>query len=145
MFGYFIILFTVLPALELVVLIKVGAVIGAFNTLFIIIATGVMGAYLARYQGFLIINKIQHNLNQGHMPSDELLEGLMILVGGIVLLTPGFITDVLGFLMLIPFTRILIKSLVEKRFQQAIEKGQIRTYSKGRSDSRNGYDDIDIN
>lgn len=124
MFGYLVLLFTVLPALELMLLIKIGSSIGAINTLFIIVFTGVLGAYLARLQGFVILNKIQTQMAQGKMPTSEMLDGLMIFVGGLVLLTPGFVTDTIGFLLLIPFTRALIKMLVKSRFEAMVKNGQ---------------------
>lgn len=143
MFGYLVLLFTILPAIELVLLIKIGSNIGAVNTLFIIIFTGVLGAYLARLQGFLVLRKIQNDLNQGVMPNEELIDGMMILVGGIVLLTPGFITDTLGLLLLIPLTRTLIKKWFKKRFEDMIRKEQIVT-SSPLNKPGNRYDDIDI-
>jgi len=143
MFIYLILLFTILPALELYFLLKVGSIIGAGNTILIIILTGVIGAYLARLQGFLILRKIQTNLNQGIMPNNELLDGLMILVGGIVLLTPGFITDILGFLLLIPLTRSMIKLLVSKRLENTIKKGgAIHIHTN--QNNQNRFNDIDI-
>ena len=144
MFGYLILLFTLLPALELAIIIKAGTYIGIFNTLFIIVFTGVIGAYLARLQGFIILNKIQSSLNQGKMPSSELLDGLMILAGGIVLLTPGFITDAIGFFLLIPATRVLIKSRVKKFFEGMIRKGHVSNVTQF-GHSNNHYDDIDVN
>jgi UPF0716 protein FxsA len=144
MFGYLILLFTILPACELALLIKVGTHIGVVNTLLILVLTGVLGAYLARLQGFLILQKIQNNLNQGVMPSAQLIDGLMILVGGIVLLTPGFITDMLGFLLLIPWTRSLIKKLLIKKFEAMIARGQIVTFTPFSRPDDN-YTDIDIN
>ena len=93
MFGYLILLFTILPALELALLIKVGTHIGVGSTLLIIIFTGTLGATLARRQGFLVLQKIHNDLNHGIIPNSQLMDGLMILTGGILLLTPGFITD----------------------------------------------------
>lgn len=122
MFGYLILLFTILPAIELALLIHIGTYLGAPNTILVIIFTGVLGAYLARLQGFLVIRNIQRQLEQGKMPTEEMLDGLMIFVGGIVLLTPGFITDLLGFLLLIPWTRLLIKTLIRKKFDTTIHK-----------------------
>ena len=143
MFGYLILLFTLVPAIELMLLIEVGGAIGAGNTILIIVFTGVLGAYLARLQGFLVFQKIQNDLNRGVMPNSEMIDGLMILVGGIVLLTPGFITDALGFLLLIPWTRLLIKKWFTKRFESMIARGQIST-SAPFSKKNDGYDDIDI-
>ena len=104
----------------------------------------VLGPYLARLQGFLVLQKIQNDLNNGIMPNSELIDGLMILVGGIVLLTPGFITDFFGLLLLIPWTRSLIKMLFSRKFESMIAKGQI-TSSTPFSRPNDGYDDIDIN
>lgn len=144
MFGYLVLLFTVLPALELYVLIKVGASLGAANTIAIIVFTGVAGAALARYQGFSLLAKIQKQLNSGILPSQELLDGVMILVGGVLLLTPGFITDTLGLLLLIPLTRGIFKIFIRNKMAALIREGAIvsRFESKGPSQ---GYDDIDIN
>ena len=143
MFGYLVLLFTILPAIELALLIKIGSNIGVGNTLFIIIFTGILGAYLARLQGFLVLRKIQDDLNRGCMPNDQLTDGLMILVGGIVLLTPGFITDVFGFLLLIPWTRTLIKKWSRKKFEEMIARGQITTFTP-LNRTNDHYDDIDI-
>jgi len=143
MFGYLVLLFTLVPAVELMLLIEIGGHIGAGNTILIIILTGVVGAYLARLQGFLILQKIQNDLNNGIMPNSELIDGLMILVGGIVLLTPGFITDLFGLLLLIPWTRSLIKMLFHKKFESVIAKGQIGA-SPSFPRPKDGYDDIDI-
>jgi len=144
MFGYLILLFTILPALELALLIKVGGHIGLGNTLMVIILTGVVGAYLARLQGFLVLRKIQDSLNQGQMPSAQLLDGLMILAGGILLLTPGFVTDALGFLLLVPWTRALIKMLLNKKFEAMVHKGQAGGQMHSFGPSQKHFDDIDI-
>ncbi len=117
MFPYLILLFTVLPALELAVLIHVGSHIGAANTVLVIILTGVSGAYLARLQGFIVIRDIQSRLEQGQMPTEQMIDGVLILVGGLLLLTPGFITDCLGILLLIPLTRSLIKIWTRRKME----------------------------
>jgi UPF0716 protein FxsA len=143
MLIYLILLFTVLPALELYILIKVGGVIGAGPTILLVILTGTVGAWLARLEGFRVLNKTQQSLNQGVLPSSELLDGLMILVGGIMLLAPGFITDVLGLLLLIPWTRALIKLLVRRKLESMIRQGQVVQVSPFRR--REGpFEDIDV-
>jgi len=130
MFGYLVLLFTVVPALELVLLIKIGAYIGALNTLTLIILTGVAGATLARWQGFAALRNIQNNLDKGIMPTEQMLDGVLILVGGLVLLTPGFITDLLGFLLLIPAARGLIKIWIKRILQDSLRGDTVvRTYS----------------
>jgi len=120
MFTYLVLLFTIVPAIELVLLIKIGTYIGAVNTLMLIVLTGISGAALARLQGFSIIYRIQMSLQEGRMPTEEMLDGAMILVGGITLLTPGFITDVFGFLLLIPWSRSLIKFWLKESLKKVI-------------------------
>ncbi len=120
MLSYLMALFIIVPAVELYLLIKVGGVIGAANTIFLIIATGALGASLARAQGFTVLRRIQDSLNSGRMPTDDMVNGVMILIGGLLLLTPGILTDILGFLLLIPSTRDIIKALVKRHFNGII-------------------------
>jgi UPF0716 protein FxsA len=107
-FFLFLILFTVLPALEIYFLIKIGGLIGAPATLGCVLLTGIAGAALARSQGFRVIGDIQRAFARGVPPARELFHGALVLVGGVVLLTPGFITDLMGLLLLIPPIRALI-------------------------------------
>lgn len=124
MFLRLFLLFTLIPLTELYILIKIGGLIGALNTILIIVITGILGAYLARSQGFKVIKKINQAVEQGRTPAQELLEGLLILIGGFTLLTPGFITDILGLTMLFPFTRSLYKKIAVKLIQNKINTGQ---------------------
>ena len=121
MFFKIFLAFTLIPAAEIYLLIKVGGSIGALNTLLIIIITGFVGAYLARLQGMYTLFKIQSNLQQGIMPAEELIDALIILVAGIVLLTPGFLTDAAGLLLLIPQVRFYFKRWLRKKFDQWID------------------------
>ncbi len=105
LFPLLLILFIVTPLLELYILISVGEVIGALTTVLIVIFTAFLGAFLLRYQGVLTLQRVQETMAQGGMPAIALLEGLFLLVAGVLLLTPGFITDILGFLCLIPVVR----------------------------------------
>ena len=130
MLGYLILLFTVVPAVELAILIKVGQNIGLSYTLAIVIFTGVTGAYLARLQGFLTFIKIQEEVNQGRMPTDKLFDGVLILCSGLLLLTPGFLTDITGFMGLIPFTRNLFKRWLKQKIEYMITRGQIITINR---------------
>ncbi|MFH1360383.1 MAG: FxsA family protein [Candidatus Omnitrophota bacterium] len=141
MFAYLFLLFTIVPAVELMLLIKVGTYIGAFNTVLLIILTGVWGAHLARLQGFLIVRKINESLAQGQMPTEEMLEGFMVFCGGVLLLTPGFITDLLGFLLLIPFTRVLLKFWAKKKITALMRDGQITAYSNHHKRRSQYHDD----
>jgi UPF0716 protein FxsA len=100
------------PFVEIYLLLKVGGVIGAFPTIFLVVFTAALGAGLLRQQGFATFQRLQANLAQGTIPAYEMIEGPIILVGGILLLTPGFITDILGFACLIPQLRRKIAQYV---------------------------------
>ncbi len=108
--------FTLIPAVELYLLIRIGTVIGALNTFLVVILTGFAGAYLARLEGARTFFKIQTNLQQGIMPAEELIDALIILVAGVVLLTPGFLTDITGLLLLVPQVRVLVKRWLRAKF-----------------------------
>jgi UPF0716 protein FxsA len=97
--------FTLIPVIEIYILIKLGTHIGALTTVLLVIATGIAGAFLARVQGFYTLFRIRTALRERRMPTQELIDAFLILVAGIVLLTPGFLTDAAGILLLIPATR----------------------------------------
>lgn len=100
-----IIIFLAIPVIELYLLIQVGSIIGVLPTIILVILTAVVGASLVRQQGFATWQRLQSNMAQGIMPAQDLLEGLILLLGGLLLLTPGFFTDILGFACLIPSMR----------------------------------------
>ncbi len=108
MFPALLFLFTVLPFVELFLLLEVGGRVGALPTLGLVIATGVLGAALARAQGFAALQRIQREMAEGRMPAGALLEGVLILVAGILLITPGVLTDSVGLLLLFPPGRALV-------------------------------------
>lgn len=128
MLGYLILLFTLVPIIELALLIKVGQYIGVMNTVTLVLATGVLGAILARSQGLRVLINMQRDLDAGIMPANPLFDGLMILFGGILLLTPGFITDGIGLLILLPYTRSLIKLWVRQKIKKAMDEGRTTTF-----------------
>jgi len=101
----FLLLFVGIPLAELFFLIKVGAQIGAFPTIFLTLFTAVMGGWMVRLQGFSTLLRVREAMERGEVPAIELLEGAILLICGILLLLPGFITDVVGFLFLIPPVR----------------------------------------
>lgn len=123
-----ILIFIVVPLIEILLLIEIGSRIGALNTIFIIVLTGILGASLMRHQGFTIIRNIQRDLSQGRMPTGELINGALVLVGGIVLLTPGFFTDAVGFVLLLPPTRALILKKIQLLIRRKIESGDIHIF-----------------
>lgn len=124
MFFNLFLLFTIVPLAELYLLIRVGQHIGAFNTILIVVLTGVLGAVVARLEGLRVLFSVQRDLETGKMPTEGLIDGLMILVGAILLITPGLITDVVGLLLVIPFTRAVIKIWLKRYFQHRIDRQQ---------------------
>jgi len=95
-------LFFIVPIIEIYLLIQVGGLIGAIPTVFLVVFTAVLGALLLRQQGFATLKRVQESLGRGELPALELLEGAVLLFGGALLLTPGFFTDALGFVCLLP-------------------------------------------
>ena len=104
-FQILLLIVLVIPFAEIYLLLGVGSIIGAFPTILLVVFTAVLGAFLLRQQGFVTFRRFQESLARGEIPAYEMIEGPLILVGGALLLTPGFITDVLGFACLIPATR----------------------------------------
>ena len=110
----------IIPFAEIYLLLQVGGIIGALPTIFLVVFTAALGAWLLRRQGFATFRRFQENLAQGVIPAYEMIEGPIILLGGILLLTPGFITDVLGFACLIPPLRKKIAQyIIENHLLQA--------------------------
>ena len=102
--------FIALPILEMYVLIKVGGNLGALNTVLLVLLTALIGVALLRVQGFRTLMNAKNKLGMAQLPAEEIITGIFLAIGGALLLTPGFITDIFGFLCLVPFTRrILLK------------------------------------
>lgn len=118
--------FTLIPVAEIYLLITIGGHIGALNTVALVIITGFAGAYLARLQGMQTMLRVRASLQQGVMPAEEMLDAMLIFAAGIVLLTPGFITDVFGLLLLIPETRLQFKRYLRKRFDLWMQSPNVR-------------------
>jgi UPF0716 protein FxsA len=121
MFGRLLILFITVPLIELYLFFKIGSRIGLAPTLIIIIVTGFLGAALTRIQGLRTLARFQQATAEGRMPHEEVLDGLMILVAGAVLLTPGFLTDAVGFLLLIPAFRTVVRKSLARYVKNHIQ------------------------
>jgi UPF0716 protein FxsA len=106
----------IIPFAEIYLLIQVGGIIGAFPTILLVVFTAALGAWLLRQQGFATFQRVQQSLARGEIPAYEMIEGPMILVGGALLLTPGFITDMLGFAFLLPQLRRKIAQYVIENY-----------------------------
>ncbi|MCB9669313.1 MAG: FxsA family protein [Alphaproteobacteria bacterium] len=98
-------LFTIVPAVELFLLLQLGALIGPFPTFMIVVLTGMVGAYLAKREGLGVMMELREELQRGIPPGHRLAEGVLVLVGGVLLVTPGVLTDLTGFALIFPLTR----------------------------------------
>ena len=110
MFLKLFLLFTIIPFLEVTLLLKLGSHFGFWSTLVLVILTGLVGAYLVKMEGLAVWTRVQKELAEGRMPTTELVEGLFLLVAGIVLVTPGILTDIFGLCLLYPRSRKFIIS-----------------------------------
>ena len=126
MFARLLVLFIAIPLIELALLIQIGEWAGIGPTVALVIVTGILGAHLARQQGFKVWAKIQRELQSGKIPASDLVDGLLILIGGIVLLTPGLLTDLCGFALMVPAVRRFLKSRLNRRFQIMSTKHRAR-------------------
>lgn len=128
LFRILIVLFIVVPAIELWGLIAVGKVIGGWSTVALVILTGIVGAWLAKQQGLQVFRLVQLQLSRGQMPTETLMDGVLVLIGGIMLLAPGFFSDVFGLILLIPYTRMIIRHLLKLWLWRLISSGRIQLF-----------------
>lgn len=125
MFIKLLIIFIFIPLLEIYILLEAGRIVGLAPTISLIILTGIAGAWLARSQGVEILRRIQQETSMGQMPAGTLIDGALILVGGLLLLTPGFFTDALGFSFLIPLTRELWRKGLSVWLEKQVRQGSV--------------------
>jgi UPF0716 protein FxsA len=116
--------FVIVPVAELALLIRLGQWAGLLPTLLLVVATGVLGAALARREGLRTLLRIRADLRGGRFPMGRLLDGVLILFAGALLLTPGVLTDLVGFALLVPGSRGALKRLVAGRIRRMVETGQ---------------------
>lgn len=124
-------LFLIMPVLELALLVQVDKLIGFWPTIGVIVFTGLLGGYLAKREGLSAWQRFNRRMNEGGLPGKELLDGVIILVAGALLITPGVITDFIGFLGLLPPTRAVIRKYVLKRMNRALERGTVNVNVAG--------------
>ena len=146
MYRRLLILFIIVPLVELYLLAIVGGRVGLPATILLVVLTGAWGAYLAKSQGLSILAKIQFETSAGRVPTAELLDGLLVLIGGVVLLTPGLLTDLVGFLLMVPSFRAIIRNRVKAKFAAQIRgfkmKSSDRMGAQTSEDKINKNDDI---
>jgi len=124
LFRILFILFLTIPLVEITILIEIGQMFGVGYTIALVIGTAALGAALLRQQGVSTLAKVQMSINQGNLPATEMIEGLMLLIAGALLLTPGFFTDVFGFLVLIP----ALRQRIAQRFLINFFQSHIKTH-----------------
>lgn len=120
-----ILLLTIVPFVELILLVRLAELTSLSFTLVVVLVTGIVGATLARYQGWTTLLRIRRQLSDGHFPTDSLQDGAMILFAGALLLTPGLLTDAVGFALLVPPVRRVIKRLIARRLRSSF---RVQTY-----------------
>lgn len=127
-----VLLFLVVPLIELYLIVQVASGIGLLETIGLLILISMVGAWLVRAQGLGVLARVQGQLAQGKVPGTELVDGLLVLVAGALMLTPGFMTDALGLLLLIPPTRAIIRTVLVHRYQSRVRIGRAGTgYGNG--------------
>ncbi|MDQ6698383.1 MAG: FxsA family protein [Actinomycetota bacterium] len=123
-------LFVVVPIVEIYFIIQVAHIIGGWETIGLLILESLLGAWLMKRQGIGALNRITQAIEQHRAPGKELVDGFLILLAGVLMITPGFVTDVLGFLLLLPPTRALVRRLLMRRFKQG-RYGRVFTMVSG--------------
>lgn len=127
--GRLFLAFTLIPLIELWLLVRIGSVLGPVPTLLFVIVMGVIGAAAARTQGRRVFADWQRALSEGRVPEEGVLGSMLILIGGILLITPGVITDFIGLLMLLPWTRRALADRVRTSLEQQVSQGRVRVYA----------------
>ncbi|MGE7593174.1 FxsA family protein [Peribacillus frigoritolerans] len=122
---YFLMFIIAMPVVEIIVLLLSGNLIGFWPTLFLIVATGLIGAYLAKRQGMETWKKAQEQIRYGMMPGNEIIDGICIFIGAALLLSPGLISDIMGLILVFPPTRNLLKPIVIRFIMNRINKGKV--------------------
>jgi len=125
MFFKLFVVFTLIPVIELTVLIKVGTIIGSLNTIIIVLFTAAVGAYLVKLEGISVLYRLQNSMREGIFPAEELIDGVMVLIAGALLLTPGFVTDLLGFMFVFPSSRAIIKLWGKRYIRRRVNYTQL--------------------
>ena len=129
--GRLFLLFTVVPLVELYLLIAIGRILGPVPTIGLVLITGALGAWFARLEGARVIRRWQEAITRQEMPKEGVIDGFLIFVGGLLLITPGILTDVAGLCMVMPLTRRVIARFVRAWFERQIAAGRVQVYASG--------------
>jgi UPF0716 protein FxsA len=135
MVGRLFLAFALVPLLELYILIKIGGYLCAFQTVALVVLTALLGVVLARFEGLKTLQQIRNSLAQGIVPAEEMVDAVLIFVGGILLITPGVLTDLCALVLLLPYSRTIFKRWLRRRFDRMIATGNVRLHYYGRSEN----------
>ncbi|MBI5125588.1 MAG: FxsA family protein [Planctomycetes bacterium] len=130
MFLKLFLFFTLVPLTEFYLLLKLGQAIGLWPTLGVVFGTGLMGAVLAKRQGVAVLRHLLGEMEQGILPAEALFDGVLLLLAGALLITPGLLTDCLGIMLLFPPARRALKAWLRRKIEQKIARGEIRVYTR---------------
>jgi UPF0716 protein FxsA len=133
MMGRFLFLFIIVPLLELYILIKIGSYLGVLQTIALVLFTALLGVVLARFEGLRTLQQIRQSLSQGIVPAEEMVDAVLIFIGGILLITPGVLTDLFALVLLIPYSRMIFKRWLRRRFDRMVAAGNVRLQYYGRN------------
>jgi len=130
MFLKLFLFFTIVPLTEFYLLLKLGQAIGLWPTLGVVFGTGFLGAVLAKRQGVAVLRHLLGEMEQGVLPAEALFDGVLLLLAGALLITPGLLTDCLGIILLLPWSRSSIKAWLRRKIEQKIARGEIKIYTR---------------
>ena len=136
--GRLFLLFTVVPLVELYLLIAIGRMLGPGPTIALVVLTGALGAWFARLEGARVIRRWQEALARQELPKDGVIDGFLIFIGGVMLITPGILTDIAGLSMVVPPTRRVIARAVRRWFEGQIATGRVQVYTQGYNGGSSG-------
>lgn len=131
---FLVLLFIVVPIVEIYVIIQVGEAIGVLPTIALLIIDSVLGSWLMRSQGRAVWRRFQQTVQAGRVPAREVADGVLVIFGGALLLAPGFVTDILGFFLVLPPTRALVRGTLVRRLTFGIMSGRAPRTTRGRRD-----------
>jgi len=139
MFGRLLALFLIAPIVELALLIQLGRYIGYWPTIGIVVLTALIGSYMTRREGLGVWRRFNARLQSGELPGQELLDGVIILVSGALLITPGVLSDLAGFIGLFPVSRAVVRRMLDRRIRGAMKRGTMQMMFGGAFSSMSGF------
>ncbi|WP_036697678.1 FxsA family protein [Paenibacillus taiwanensis] len=127
---WLLVVLTLIPALEIYGFVLMSGWVGGWNTLLLILLTGVVGAVVARYEGRQVLQDARQQMQAGQVPGRVMIDGLCILAGGVLLITPGFFTDIIGFTLVFPLTRPIYRYYLLKWIEKKMKNGEFITFRR---------------